>query len=129
LSAFHKERRASDGLTSACKDCINSQHKETGSETRKRHHRARREYNLKRSLGLAPEVVSALVERSLHGVCEICGRPEAHKSKKALTVDHDHVTGKVRGLLCHKCNLVLGYAEDNPLVLQQAIVYLKGIRE
>jgi hypothetical protein len=42
-----------------------------------------------------------------------------------LSVDHDHVTGAVRGLLCSNCNLVLGYACDDVTVLQKAIGYLR----
>lgn len=40
-------------------------------------------------------------------------------------IDHNHVDGKVRGLLCHNCNLGLGYFKDNPEILQKAIAYLK----
>ena len=63
------------------------------------------------------------------GVCAICKRPEQQpwrkgRSPKKLTVDHDHATGKVRGLLCQKCNSILGYAEDEPLRLIEAAHYL-----
>lgn len=56
--------------------------------------------------------------------CKICKR---HKSefKKALAVDHDHNTGKVRGLLCDVHNRGLGYFQDNIKTLQKAIEYLK----
>ena len=43
-------------------------------------------------------------------------------------VDHDHVTGKVRGLLCNRCNRVLGYSKDNLELLQTMIDYLKKER-
>ncbi len=56
--------------------------------------------------------------------CKICKR---HKSefKRALAVDHDHTTGKVRGLLCDVHNRGLGYFQDNIKTLQEAIEYLK----
>lgn len=44
--------------------------------------------------------------------------------EKELLVDHDHDTGKVRGLLCQRCNSVIGLAGDNPHILQCAIDYL-----
>jgi phage regulator Rha-like protein len=51
------------------------------------------------------------------GVCAICGKPETVKSRKgevlALAIDHDHATGKVRGLLCFRCNTTLGTYERN----------------
>lgn len=46
-------------------------------------------------------------------------------SSGALVVDHDHTTGKVRGLLCHNCNRALGLLQDNKSYLQSAINYLK----
>jgi hypothetical protein len=55
------------------------------------------------------------------GRCLICKEPP---SKKSLAVDHCHKTGKVRGLLCHMCNLALGGFKDNPELLKSAIAYL-----
>jgi hypothetical protein len=46
--------------------------------------------------------------------------------KQALAVDHDHKTGKIRGLLCTKCNRALGFCNDNPNTLLKLIEYLKG---
>ena len=55
-----------------------------------------------------------------NSVCAICGG----KDNKKLAVDHDHKTGKVRGLLCVNCNHLLGRAKDELHILQQAINYL-----
>jgi len=59
-----------------------------------------------------------------NGCCIICG---VHQSKltKRLSIDHNHKTGKIRGLLCHKCNIGLGVFEDSIEILQKAIEYLK----
>jgi len=54
------------------------------------------------------------------GKCAVCGK------KKRLVVDHNHKTGKVRGLLCDKCNSGLGLFDDNAKRLSQAINYLKN---
>lgn len=59
------------------------------------------------------------------GVCAICKRPETRDKTKYLSVDHDHLTNKVRGLLCAKCNSALGQFEDNIEVMENAILYLK----
>lgn len=62
------------------------------------------------------------------GVCAICKQPETHKRNdkvKALAVDHDHGTGKIRGLLCADCNTGIGKLKDSVNVLQSAIDYLR----
>ena len=68
-----------------------------------------------------------------HGVCAICHLPEKAKNNqgelKPLAVDHCHTTGKVRGLLCHSCNVLLGRAYDNTVILASAIEYLKNSTE
>jgi len=56
--------------------------------------------------------------------CAICGITE-EETKKSFCVDHDHKTGKVRGLLCNNCNHGLGLFKDNTLFLARAINYLK----
>lgn len=57
------------------------------------------------------------------GACLCCG---IHQSKigRVLNVDHCHVTGKVRGLLCNKCNSALGFVNDNIQTLNNMIEYL-----
>jgi len=59
------------------------------------------------------------------GCCAICGVNEL-ELKRHLFVDHDHKTGKIRGLLCQTCNNVLGYSYDCIDILQKAILYLKS---
>jgi len=60
-----------------------------------------------------------------NGVCAICGKEEAISSKGVLSVDHDHKSGKVRGLLCDTCNRGLGHFFDNTEYLTNAILYLQ----
>ena len=60
------------------------------------------------------------------GLCAICKSDSpGRKGSKNFTVDHDHTTMEVRGLLCHPCNVMLGLAKDNIEVLEMAIKYLK----
>ncbi len=56
------------------------------------------------------------------GLCGICNKPNT--AIKNFHIDHCHTTGKVRGLLCSKCNLGIGYFDDNNTYLQNAIKYL-----
>lgn len=78
----------------------------------------RRLYMLQRLYGLSKDAWRKLVEKH-HGVCAICKRSEK------LCVDHCHKTGKVRGLLCGKCNFALGQFQDSLITLSAAIEYLK----
>lgn len=57
------------------------------------------------------------------GKCAVCGRHSDEASRR-LSIDHDHKTGRVRGLLCHKCNVGLGMFNDDTGVLNRAIDYL-----
>lgn len=60
------------------------------------------------------------------GKCAICGKGPGGMSntKKRLVVDHNHKTGKIRGLLCGSCNIGLGHFKDNVEILKSAIKYL-----
>ena len=64
-----------------------------------------------------------------NGVCAICKQPETHLRNgklKALAVDHDHKTGKIRGLLCSDCNTGIGKLKDSIDVLTSAVQYLSA---
>ena len=61
------------------------------------------------------------------GNCACCGIPESD-FKRQLHVDHDHETGKVRGLLCTQCNPGIGYFQDSIERLEMAIKYLKKFK-
>jgi Recombination endonuclease VII. len=62
------------------------------------------------------------MEQEQRGLCKICGGVDTHQS---LSIDHDHSTGKVRGLLCSACNIGLGYFRDDPVLLEMAASYLR----
>jgi hypothetical protein len=66
--------------------------------------------------------------RTHNGCCDICGTSHLELNK-ALGIDHDHVTGKIRGLLCNNCNVALGGFRDSPEVLEKAVSYLKKHQE
>lgn len=77
--------------------------------------------------GLTPEDYAVLVDKQ-HGVCLICLKPPDPEGKpisRYLHVDHDHRTGRVRGLLCGKCNTALGQLADDPERMRRMIDYVE----
>ncbi|MDA3624270.1 endonuclease VII domain-containing protein [Saccharopolyspora sp. WRP15-2] len=57
--------------------------------------------------------------------CGICPYVFSDDDSRFLHIDHDHVTGKVRGVLCQWCNLLLGHAREDPVILRAAASYLE----
>lgn len=112
--AFHARTRNRDGLRSECKDCTRTQ------EHSYRHRHPHIEYlrKVKATYGLTEDAYLALVAQH-NGRCPVC------KQDHDLVVDHNHVTGTVRGLLCKWCNIGLGSFGDNPERLRAAAEYLE----
>lgn len=71
-----------------------------------------------------------LMMESQNSLCKICGSEgfimDADRHKMKLVIDHDHKTGKVRGLLCHNCNRALGLLHDSVDNFKAAIAYLNA---
>ena len=78
-----------------------------------------RSYHLKRRYGLTAHDVDAMVSAQ-GGVCALC------LERKPEHVDHDHLTGTVRGVLCSCCNQGLGNFRDRTLLLRAAVAYLES---
>lgn len=79
----------------------------------------RKKRHLRTKYGLTLEDYEVM-KRLQNGVCPIC-----RKRTKRLYVDHSHDTGEVRGLLCNRCNIGLGYVERSKW-LRRALAYLKA---
>lgn len=82
----------------------------------------------KKKYGITFAEVKELLEKQNYqcAVCHTNGFKMHPNSWSSLNVDHDHETGKVRGMLCHNCNRALGLLQDNIKHLQSAIKYLEG---
>jgi len=72
-----------------------------------------------KKMGLTPEQ-HAQDLKDANGICPVCGRPAP-----ILNRDHCHASGKARGLLCTRCNLILGHAEDDVDILYSLADYLE----
>lgn len=85
-------------------------------------------WHIRKTYGITIEQYDEMLARQ-GGVCAICEGEETRTMKGtilALCVDHDHETGQIRGLLCHYCNMLLGFAQDDPERLAAAVRYLQG---
>lgn len=81
-----------------------------------------REAYLKSKFGITQADYDAMFERQA-GACAICQCP-AEQSYKGLHIDHDHITGRVRGLLCQRCNMALGLLGDDVDTISKAAAYI-----
>ena len=84
---------------------------------------------LVRRYGITVDQYDKLLEQQ-NNSCAICQSIKVDKGRKRrLCVDHDHVTGKVRGLVCNRCNRAMGLADDSPELLVKMADYLYANRE
>ena len=119
---FPPNKKSSDGLSSWCRECgrklnkawrTSKKGKSKYKAINKRYEKTKKGKALIRAMNLKYNYGITLAQydemfNDQNGVCAICGLPSiSHR----LSVDHDHKTGKVRGLLCHPCNMSLGVYE------------------
>lgn len=83
-----------------------------------------RDAYLRRTYGITEDDFNKMLERQ-GGACAICGKRQRYQN---LAVDHDHVTGLVRGLLCKRCNEGLGRFEYDDEVMYRLLQYVGDIR-
>jgi len=136
VSEYYKDLTKAMGVSSSCKECINTkqavfrsknrellrerarQYRENNPERASRLGKKRSyDYVLKKKYSMTRQQYEQMMT-SQDGKCLIC------REKAKLVVDHDHATREVRGLLCRKCNTALGLLRDSPLLANQAMVYL-----
>ena len=83
-----------------------------------------RDYRIKSVYNLTPEQTKAMFDRQ-RGSCAICFKPlDFNNPKGSWAIDHNHATGKVRGILCYNCNRGLGAFFDNQDILSRAALYV-----
>jgi hypothetical protein len=80
-------------------------------------------YTIRHIHKIEPELYEQILSDQ-HGVCAICGL--RCTSRRRLAVDHDHKTGAIRGLLCHRCNRAIGFFRDDVQLLRRSVSYLQS---
>lgn len=106
------------------KEKVKAQNAEKYLKNKAKYQQRFRNYWFKGAYGITLNQWNEMFKRQGHK-CAICSVPKESLPQRDWCVDHDHVTGKVRGILCITCNLLLGYAKDSELNLLRAIEYLK----
>ena len=148
LNKYSKDNSKKDGFHTVCKSCqkqTKSLRLDKAKEVRKIHYNLNKETssNYHKVKNANPEVKYKLKEKHLLKTydlslkdletlkvtqkfkCAICKKHEDDCSRKTLFVDHNHDTGKIRGLLCSQCNSAIGLLYDDISILKSAILYLE----
>lgn len=156
FSEFHKDKSKKNGVVTICKECcsiknklyrlknievikhrkakyhsehseeIRNKAKEWYANNKDKASATSREYRLKNKYGLSKEDYFVLGEKQ-NWKCAICGSKDSrNKNSSNLSVDHNHITGEVRGLLCHPCNAGIGYLQEDIEIMKNSIAYLQG---
>lgn len=115
LEHFHADRTSPSGFQTYCKKCQYAQGAKYKAGPKCK--QVMRRSHLKRKYGISLGEYQAMADKQ-NQLCAICGE------KKDLHIDHDHVSGLIRGLLCGDCNRALGLFRDSTPVLRNAILYL-----
>lgn len=137
---FGKNKISKDGYTWWCRKCLAAQRREWRNNNKDKAKKYAKEYRrknpekyrnsqMKSVFGITLEDYNKMFKKQ-KGLCKICGLPETHKNMhgvKGLSIDHNHHSKKIRGLLCNNCNLGIGQLKVDAfgiLNLQKAIEYL-----
>jgi len=104
ISEFTRKRKMRKGINSQCKECDN-------------------DIRIQHRFGISMIDYARMLQEQ-DGRCAICGSPDPKYGKKRFHIDHDHISGCVRGLLCSDCNTGIGLFKDDVKLLANASAYL-----
>jgi hypothetical protein len=119
LELFQRDISKKDKARPECKECTAANRKKRYNPSRNRMH------NMQKNFGKGILETYQEIFEAQGGVCAICASPENGRYVH-LSVDHNHDTGKIRGLLCNNCNRGIGLLKDDPKILEQAKKYLEN---
>ena len=122
LASFHADKRRRDGHHPVCKDCKSAYDRKYHSDNREARLLTMRNNALLKRFGLTAQDYDEMLAAQ-GGTCAICPATAGYGGKR-LAVDHDHATGRVRAILCDRCNQILGMAKDDPELLARCAEYI-----
>ena len=122
ISEYYKSTKAYDGLQSCCKPCHKTVCKTSHVKHKLKRNLYNKKYNIEKNYKISYNSYLTLI-KSQNGNCQIC--KNILKIDKNTHLDHCHYTGKIRGVLCGKCNTGIGQFNDSTELLKSALKYLK----
>lgn len=125
LEDFYKSKKSKDGHGYSCKKCDEARRPERAKRDPIKWAETMRRGHYRRNYGITIEDYDSMLYQQ-QGQCAICGSTSASSdASERFHIDHDHSTGRVRALLCARCNMGLGNFKDDPVLLQLAANYLR----
>lgn len=136
---FYKFKTNADGYDRKCKACRKAEYKKwytspKGQAKVKAYCKSynaipknkvrSRYFRIAKKFGISKKDFDIMLKNQ-NNACAICKKEEYDPRHKYLSVDHNHSTGKVRGLLCNNCNKALGQFKECPTIMLNAISYIK----
>lgn len=131
IAEFNKRsrrfRRYGDGYRGECKACALRQEREHYRQlTPGQRYQKNRKAKLWQKYRMRPEEYDCLLAAQ-DSRCAVCDTKNPKGRWGLFVVDHDHDTGRVRGLLCNRCNKCVGQLGDDPELLRKAAAYLEAV--
>jgi hypothetical protein len=137
LSEFGPCRGTKDGLKTQCRGCLSEKSRQWRQENKDRarsswkrwaeRHPEKEKIRVRRYLARKRGIPAHLfesIEAAREGKCQLCGC--LSEEGKVHCLDHDHATGEFRGVICRRCNTVLGLVKDDASILTRAVDYLSS---
>ena len=125
---FHNDQRSKSGKSSYCKECMQKKNLLWLNKNKQKYLIYQQNHKFQTRYNISLNDFNKLFQKQ-NGVCAICGKPELSTNCKGkirnLSVDHNHKTGQVRGLLCGNCNTGFGSFQENISILKSAIKYAR----
>lgn len=123
ITEFYTDKTRKDGFRQKCKPC----QLKAKSDWIKANREKERSTRLKNQYNITIQIYKEMLLKQ-NNCCYICKTINPGNKMQSFQIDHDHNTGKVRGLLCPKCNRGLGFFNDNVELLRTAALYLDSFR-
>jgi len=119
--SIYRKRNKAGNFCSLCRAIKAGEFRKNNSDRFKKYCRKSK---VKRAYGITPEEITSMLQKQ--GGCAICGTNNFNG--RGPSVDHNHTTGEIRGILCTNCNTGIGMFKDNLENMGRAIAYIKGVK-